>query len=340
MEAYLYEPLKEKKVKCNLCSHRCIIKDGKRGICGVRENQGGILKTLVYGKLIASHIDPIEKKPLFHFMPGSLSYSIATVGCNFKCLFCQNADISQMPSDHNGMITGDLYAPEDVVDAAIKGNCKSIAYTYTEPTVFFEFAFDTAKLAHAKGIKNVFVTNGYMTSEAVHMISPYLDAANVDLKAFNKSFYKEVVKARLEPVKKTLKLMKSLGIFVEVTTLLIPGLNDDKKELEKLALFLVKSLGSGTPWHVSAFYPTYRLTDRPPTPVESLVMAREIGIKAGLRYVYIGNVPSKDGENTFCSNCGKLLINRLGFSIIKNVLENGRCPYCGTQIDGIGLENL
>lgn len=271
-------------------------------------------------------------------MPGSLSYSIATVGCNFKCLFCQNANISQMPSDHNGMITGNLYAPEDVVNAAVKGNCKSIAYTYTEPTIYFEFAFDTAKLAHAKGIKNVFVTNGYMTSEALEMISPYLDAANVDLKAFNKSFYKEVVKARLEPVKDTLKLMKSLGIFVEVTTLLIPGLNDDKKELEKLALFLVESLGSETPWHVSAFYPTYRLTDRPPTPVESLVMAREIGIKAGLKYVYIGNVPSEDGENTFCYSCGKLLINRLGFSIIKNVLKNGRCPYCSSQIDGIGLD--
>ena len=340
MEAYLYEALKDKKVKCNLCSHRCIIKDGERGICGVRENRSGVLESLVYGRLIARHTDPIEKKPLFHFLPGSISYSIATVGCNFKCLFCQNADISQMPSDHNGMIIGDYCSPKDVVDAAEKGKCKSIAYTYTEPTVFFEFAFDTAKMAHAKGIKNVFVTNGYMTSEAVHMISPYLDAANVDLKAFNKSFYKEVVKARLEPVKKTLKLMKSLGIFVEVTTLLIPGLNDDKKELEKLALFLVESLGPETPWHVSAFYPTYRLTDRPPTPVESLVMAREIGIKSGLRYVYTGNVPSDDGENTFCYKCGKILIDRLGFSIIKNVLENGRCPYCGTQIDGIGLENL
>ncbi|MEA3428191.1 MAG: AmmeMemoRadiSam system radical SAM enzyme [Thermodesulfobacteriota bacterium] len=340
MEAYLYEPLKEKRVKCNLCSHRCIIKDGKRGICGVRKNQGGILKTLVYGRLVASHIDPIEKKPLFHFMPGSLSYSIATVGCNFKCLFCQNADISQMPSDHNGIITGDLYTPEDIVNTALKGNCKSIAYTYTEPTIFFEFAFDTAKLAHAKGIKNVFVTNGYMTSEALHMISPYLDAANVDLKAFNESFYKEVVKARLEPVKETLKLMKKLGIFVEVTTLLIPGLNDDKKELEKLALFLVKSLGPETPWHVSAFYPTYKLTDRPPTPVESLVMARETGIKVGLKYVYIGNVPSENGENTFCYSCGKLLINRMGFSIIKNVLENGRCPYCGVQIDGIWLDKI
>ncbi len=338
MEACLYESLKENKVKCNLCNHRCVIKNGRRGICGVRENQGGILKTLVYGKLIASHIDPIEKKPLFHFIPGSLSYSIATVGCNFKCLFCQNADISQMPSDRNGMITGDLYTPEDVVNAAVKGNCKSIAYTYTEPTIYFEFALDTAKLANAKGIKNVFVTNGYMTSEALHMISPYLDAANVDLKAFNASFYKDIVKARLEPVKETLKLMKSLGIFVEVTTLLIPGLNDDKKELEELALFLVKSLGPETPWHISAFYPTYRLTDRPPTPIKSLIMAREIGIKAGLKYVYIGNAPGEDGENTFCYKCGNILIKRSGFCIEKNLIKDGRCTHCGAQLDGIELD--
>ena len=337
MEAYLYKHLKEKKVKCNLCNHRCIIKDGKRGICGVRENRDGILESLVYGRLIAKHIDPIEKKPLFHFLPGSISYSIATVGCNFKCLFCQNADISQMASDHNGMIIGDCCSPKEVVDAAEKGKCKSIAYTYTEPTVFFEFAFDTAKLAHDRGIQNIFITNGYMSSEALHTISPYLDAANVDLKAFTKSFYKEICGARLEPVKETLKLMKKLGIFVEVTTLLIPGLNDGIEELKKLALFIAGSLGTETPWHVSAFYPTYRLTDRPPTPVESLVMAREIGIKAGLRYVYTGNLPGDNGENTFCYSCGKLLINRLGFSIIKNVLEKGRCPYCGAQIDGICL---
>ncbi|MDL2121832.1 MAG: AmmeMemoRadiSam system radical SAM enzyme [Deltaproteobacteria bacterium] len=338
MEAYLYKPLNEKKVKCNLCNHRCVIKNGSRGICGVRENQEGTLKTLVYGKLIASNIDPIEKKPLFHFFPGSLSYSIATVGCNFKCLFCQNANISQMPSDHDGMITGDLYTPEDVVDAAEKGNCKSIAYTYTEPTVYFEFAYDTAKIAHEKGIQNVFVTNGYMTSEALEMISPYLDAANVDLKAFNASFYKDVVKARLEPVKETLKLMKSLGIFVEVTTLLIPGLNDDKHELEMLAEFIVNSLGSETPWHVSAFYPTYRLTDRPPTSVESLVVAREIGIKAGLNYVYIGNVPSEDGENTFCYKCGNILIRRSGFYVEKNLIKNSRCPHCGALINGVELD--
>jgi pyruvate formate lyase activating enzyme len=337
MEAYLYKPLNEKKVKCNLCNHRCVIKNGRRGICGVRENQEGTLKTMVYGKLIANHIDPIEKKPLFHFMPGSLSYSIATVGCNFKCLFCQNADISQMPSDHNGMITGDLYTPEDVVNAAVKGNCKSIAYTYTEPTIYFEFAFDTAKLAHAKGIKNVFVTNGYMTSEALQMISPYLDAANVDLKAFNATFYKDVVKARLEPVKETLKLMKSLGIFVEVTTLLIPGLNDDKHELEMLAEFLVKSLGPETPWHISRFHPTYKLLDRPSTPLETLIMAREIGIKSGLKYVYTGNVPGDDGENTFCYKCKNMLIDRWGFYVRKNLIKNSKCTHCGAHIDGVGL---
>jgi len=340
MEAYLYEPLKEKKVKCNLCSHRCIIKDGKRGICGVRENRDGILESLVYGRLIARHIDPIEKKPLFHFLPGSISYSIATVGCNFKCRFCQNADIAQMPSDHNGKIIGDLCSPEDVVDAAEKGKCKSIAYTYTEPTVFFEFAFDTAKLAHERGIRNVFITNGYMSSEALNMINPYLDAANVDLKAFTKSFYKEICGSRLEPVKETLKLMKKLGIFVEVTTLLIPGLNDGTEELKELALFIADSLGTETPWHISRFYPTYRLTDRPATPVESIANAREIGIKSGLRYVYTGNLPGDKGENTFCYSCGKILIDRLGFSIIKNVLEKGCCPYCGTQIDGIGLDKL
>ena len=337
MEAYLYESLNEKKTRCNLCNHRCVIKNGRRGICGVRENQEGILKTLVYGKLIAGNIDPIEKKPLFHVFPGSLSYSVATVGCNFKCLFCQNADIAQMPSDHNGMIMGDFFTPEDIVDAAIKGNCKSIAYTYTEPTVYFEFAYDTAKIAHEKGILNVFVTNGYMTSEAIEMISPYLDAANVDLKAFNEKFYKEICKAKIEHVKETLIQMKSLGIFIEVTTLLIPGLNDDRHELEMLAEFLVESLGPETPWHISGFYPTYKLLDRPSTPLETLIMAREIGIKTGLKYVYTGNVLSENSENTFCYKCNNLLIDRQGFYVKKNLIENGRCAHCGAHIDGIGL---
>ena len=337
MEAYLYESQKNKKVQCNLCAHRCVIKDGRRGICNVRENRGGILETLVYGRIIASHIDPIEKKPLFHFLPGSLSYSIATVGCNFRCLFCQNADIAQMPSDHKGIIKGGHFTPEDVVNAAIKGKCKSISYTYTEPTVFFEFAYDTAKLAHKKGIKNLFVTNGYMTADALQMISPYLDAANVDLKAYTQEFYKMYCEAKLERVKETLKLMKSLGIFVEVTTLLIPDANDSREELEKLAAFLANSLGTETPWHISRFHPTYKLTDRQPTPVETLVMASEIGVKAGLKYVYTGNVPGERGEKTFCYQCGKIIIDRWGFYIRDYLIDNGKCRYCGAGIDGVGL---
>ena len=335
MDAYLYESFKDTTVKCNLCNHRCVIKDGLRGICGVRENRGGTLETRVYGRVIARHIDPIEKKPLYHFLPGSLSYSIATVGCNFKCRFCQNADIAQMPSDRNGMIVGDVSAPADVVHEALQGNCKTIAYTYTEPTVYFEFAYDTAKLAHEKGIQNVFVTNGYMTGEALEMISPYLDAANVDLKAFTEDFYKTYCQARLAPVKETLGRMKSLGIFVEVTTLLIPGLNDDRKELEALAVFLSDSLGVDTPWHISRFHPTYRLTDRSPTPVKTLDMARKIGINAGLKYVYTGNVPGERGEKTFCSRCGEILIDRWGFNVQKNRITNGMCPQCGAGVDGV-----
>jgi pyruvate formate lyase activating enzyme len=337
MEAYLYERLDDRKVRCQLCNHRCVIKDGKRGICGVRENQKGILKTLVYGRLIAQHVDPIEKKPLYHVLPGTLSYSIATVGCNFKCRFCQNADIAQLPADRKGMIVGDLYTPEDIVTAATRAGCRSIAYTYTEPTIFFEFAHDTARLAHEEGLLNVFVTNGYMTSEALHMIKPYLDAANVDLKAFNDDFYKEQCSAKRQHVMETLRLMKSLGIFVEVTTLLIPGLNDDRKELAELAFFVADSLGSDTPWHISRFHPTYKLTDRPPTPAESIHEARKIGLDAGLRYVYSGNLPGDEGENTLCYSCSHLLIERWGYRISKNVIQDGRCPKCGATIDGIGL---
>ncbi len=336
-EAYLYEHAEDEKVRCNLCSHRCLIKAGKRGICAVRKNEDGILKTLVYGKLIAQHVDPIEKKPLYHVLPGSLSYSIATVGCNFKCRFCQNADIAQLPADRKGMILGDRFRPEDVVSAAEQANCRSIAYTYTEPTVFFEFAYDTAKLAHEKGILNVFVTNGYMTSEALHMIRPYLDAANVDLKAFNDDFYKEQCSAKRKHVMQTLKLMKSLGIFVEVTTLLIPGLNDDTEELQQLASFMVEALGPETPWHISRFHPTYKLTDRPPTPAESIHRARQIGLEAGLRYVYSGNLPGDEGENTMCYNCGQSLIERWGYHISKNVITHGTCPKCEARLDGIGL---
>jgi len=337
MEALLYKELKDKKVRCDLCSHRCVMDEGERGTCGVRENQNGILQTLVYGKLIASHIDPIEKKPLFHYMPGSLSFSVATVGCNLKCRFCQNADIAQMPSDHHGQILGDYVAPEAVVIAAEKNNCASISYTYTEPTIYFEFALETAKIAATKGIKNVFVTNGYMTAEALQMVHPYLDAANVDLKAFTNDFYKEQCGAKLEPVKETLKQMKSLDIFVEVTTLIIPGLNDDQQELKNLAEFIANELSPETPWHISRFHPTYKLLDRPPTPVATLIQAREIGIRAGLKYVYTGNVPGENGENTFCWKCGELLIDRMGFQVRKNLIQNSSCFQCGATIDGIDM---
>jgi pyruvate formate lyase activating enzyme len=335
MEAYLYEPLEDSKVKCNLCSHRCIIKAGRRGKCSVRENQAGKLHTLVYGKVIARHVDPIEKKPLFHFLPGTLSYSIATVGCNFRCRFCQNADIAQMPTDHKGIIMGDSVTPQEVVDAAEKAGCRSISYTYTEPTVFFELAYDTAKIAFEHRIRNVFVTNGYMTAEALEMINPYLDAANVDLKAFTNKYYKELCGARLKHVQKTLKRMKSLGIFVEVTTLIVPGLNDDQAELKDLAYFIAHDLGAETPWHISRFHPTYKLTDRAPTPVKTLATAREIGLAAGLKYVYTGNVPGNAGENTFCYSCGEMVIERWGFQVAKLRIKDGQCTRCGAGIDGV-----
>jgi pyruvate formate lyase activating enzyme len=337
MEAYLYERLKDNEVRCNLCNHRCLIKGGRRGICAVRENQGGVLKTLVYGRLIARNVDPIEKKPLYHVLPGSLSYSIATVGCNFKCRFCQNADIAQLPADRKGKVLGNAFTPEDVVKAALQANCRSISYTYTEPTVFFEFAHDTAKLARENGILNIFVTNGYMTSEALHMIRPYLDAANVDLKAFNDAFYREQCSAKRKHVMETLKLMKSLGIFVEVTTLLIPGLNDNPQELQHLAAFVAQSLGPDTPWHISRFHPTYRLTDRPPTPAESIHLARQIGLEEGLRHVYCGNLPGDDGENTVCYSCGHSLIERWGYRISKNAVLQGKCPQCAAMVAGIGM---
>jgi len=333
-EALLYKKLADKKVKCELCPHFCLIADGKRGICGVRENKDGILYSLVYGKIVSSYADPIEKKPLFHSLPGSLSYSIATVGCNLRCLFCQNWEISQMPREKH-VIVGEDKTPDEIVSAALKENCQSIAYTYTEPTIFFEFAYDCSKLAREKGLKNIFVTNGFMTAEALNMISPYLDAANVDLKSFREDFYRRISGARLAPVLDTLKLMKKLNIWVEVTTLLIPGLNDSKSELAEIADFIKNELGEGTPWHVSAFFPAYKMTDRPPTPAETLKIAREIGLKAGLKYVYSGNLPIAGAENTYCGKCKKILIERSGFQVVSNHIKNGACPFCGEKVSGV-----
>jgi pyruvate formate lyase activating enzyme len=335
-EAMLYEKLEDNKVRCNLCAHRCVIQEGKKGVCLVRENHNGKLYTLVYGRTISQHVDPIEKKPLFNFYPGTFAYSIATPGCNFRCKFCQNWDISQMPREQH-LIGGVAISPEGIVADAQRTYCKSIAYTYTEPTIFFEYAYDTARIAHDKGIKNLFITNGYQTPEAIETIQPYLDAANVDLKSFRDEFYRKLLGARLQPVLDSLKLMKKLGIWVEVTTLIIPTHNDSEDELRDIACFIRDELGAETPWHVGAFYPTYKLLDAPRTPPKTLRKAREIGLEEGLRYVYEGNIPGSDGENTYCYNCGTRLIHRFGFQVLENKIKDGHCPVCGAEIDGVGL---
>ena len=332
-EAYLYEKKDQDKVRCFLCSHHCLIGEGKRGICGVRENQGGTLFSLVYDKIIARHVDPIEKKPLFHFLPGSNAFSVATVGCNFKCRFCQNADISQMPNDQD-QLWGDHMTPAMIVDGTLSSRSASIAYTYTEPTIYYELAHDTARLAVSKGLRNVFVSNGYMTEDCLKDIQPDLHGANVDLKSFDDKFYKEQCGAKLGPVLKTLETMKKMGVWLEVTTLLIPGLNDSEEELKQLAKFLV-DLDCDIPWHISRFHPTYRLTTVPPTPPESIRRANEIGYEAGLKYVYAGNVPGDKGEKTYCHGCGELLIDRFGFNVKKNRLADGRCPACKELIPGV-----
>ncbi|OGP64268.1 MAG: AmmeMemoRadiSam system radical SAM enzyme [Deltaproteobacteria bacterium RBG_13_47_9] len=333
-EAMLYSPLEEGKVKCNLCNHRCTVSPSSRGVCGVRENREGKLYTLVFGCAVSMNVDPVEKKPLFHLFPGSSSFSIATVGCNFRCLQCQNHEISQMPRGEKGQIAGSSVAPHKIVSLAKEHRCQSISYTYTEPTIYFEYAYETAVLASQEGIKNIFVTNGYMTEEALKAFHPYLDAANVDLKSFQEKFYREVCGARLTPVLENLKLMRQLGVWVEVTTLLIPSFNDSDKELEEIAQFIF-SLGAEVPWHISAFHPTYKMLNLPRTPASSLYRAREIGLRAGLRYVYCGNIPGQGGEDTFCPQCGRKVIERRGFRVMSNEVVKGECRYCHRKMDGV-----
>lgn len=335
-EAMLYERRDRKRVRCLLCAHHCLISDGKIGLCLVRENHGGTLYTQAYGKSTSQGIDPVEKKPLYHFYPGSKAFSVATAGCNFHCRFCQNWQISQVLRE-GGSIFGEELPPDRIVAVAGESSCQSIAYTYTEPTIFFEYAYDTARLAHQAGLNNIFITNGYMTHEALQVIRPYLEAANVDLKSFDNAFYRKWVGAKLQPVLDTLKLMKELNIWLEVTTLVIPTLSDSEDNLRQIAQFIAKELGVSTPWHVSRFYPAYDLKHLPQTPIETLRKAREIGLQAGLRYVYEGNVPVSDGNGTFCYNCGHLLVRRSGHLISEYRIQAGHCYNCGAEIDGVGL---
>ena len=329
-EAILYERLDDRRVRCFLCRHGCSIADGKRGRCQVRENRSGTLYALAYGRLIARHVDPIEKKPLFHFLPGTRSYSVATVGCNFRCAFCQNWQISQYPGRRPD-IPGEPATPADIVADARTAGCATIAYTYTEPTVFMELAFDTAAEAHRHGLRNVFVTNGYQSPEALQRMAGLVDAANVDLKAFTDAFYRQQCGARLEPVLDTIRAMHGMGMHVEVTTLVVPGLNDSDDELRGIAEFLA-GVSPDLAWHVSRFHPDYETTDRPPTPLATIERAIEAGGRAGLHYVFAGNLPGRGHEDTVCPRCSRAVIRRRGFTISEIHLDGACCAYCGMEL--------
>jgi pyruvate formate lyase activating enzyme len=336
-EAVLWCPAEGGRVQCYLCNFHCLIGDGKLGHCSVRKNIGGKLYSLNYGKICAANPDPIEKKPLYHFQPGSRSFSIATVGCNFRCEFCQNWQISQAALE-TGRIEGESTSPEQIVTAAVRTGCKSIAYTYTEPTIFMELCNDCARPARERGLANVFVSNGYMTREAIDFAADWLDAINVDLKAFSDDYYKRLCVARLQPVLDSIAyIAKQTKIWIEITTLLLPGQNDSEEELKRLVDFLVTEAGPDVPWHISRFYPQYKYTDSAPTPMESMQRAEQIGKAAGLRYVYLGNVAGTKSENTYCYSCRRMLIERVGYRIAANHIRDSKCPQCGTQIAGVGL---
>lgn len=359
-ESILYKKLNHQKVQCQTCAHQCVILPGKRGICGVRENREGKLYFLAYNKIIALNIDPVEKKPLFHFMPGSQSLSIATVGCNFRCLWCQNADISQatreglkttnrsfqrattlniIPKEKlprnffkSKIIPGQNISPEKIIQTAKENNCPSISYTYTEPTIFLEYALDCMKLAKKEKIKNIWVSNGYQSKETIDLIAPYLDAINIDLKAFREISYLKSCGAHLQPILDNLILFKKLGVWIEVTTLIIPKFNDSKEELREIAVFLAKKLGNEIPWHISRFYPAYKLMNVDETPLPKMHEAYEIGKKAGLKYVYAGNIPGDKFENTYCPKCHELCIERVGYNI-RRFDKYGKCQKCGTKLN-------
>ncbi|HIQ01457.1 MAG TPA: AmmeMemoRadiSam system radical SAM enzyme [Anaerolineales bacterium] len=335
-EAYLVRPLRDGAIQCRVCEHFCTVRPGQAGKCGVRRNDGGTFYLTVYGNAIALNLDPVEKKPLFHFLPGDQILSIGTYGCNFRCPFCQNWNISQQRElDERADFLGRAAAPEMLIETCRHYGATMIAYTYNEPTVFFEYTYDTTKLAHEHGIRNVYVSNGFMSQEMLEMIEPYLDGINVDLKAFTEDFYREQCQARLEPVKRNIRtIAQEMDIWIEVTTLLIPGLNDSDDELKAMAEWLAE-VDSDIPWHVTAFHPDYQMLDRPPTSQIALARAYEIGREAGLHHVYVGNVMDADRESTYCPRCGELLIQRRQYAVHERWRERGICPHCGHPVAGV-----
>lgn len=332
--AMFWEPRADGATVCTLCPHLCHVGEGLYGVCGVRRTMAGKMETLIYGLTAAVNLDPIEKKPLFHFLPGTQSLSIATVGCNFRCKFCQNYDISQASKGKNRDIFGRAMEPGEVVALAKQSGAATIAFTYSEPTIFYEYAYDCAKLGADEGIRGVFVSNGFICEEPVRAIRPYVHAYNVDLKSFRPEYYRKVIGARLEPVLEAIKLIHELGFWMEITTLVVPGETDSDTELRQIAEFIA-DLSCDIPWHVTAFHPDYKMTDIPRTSADALRKARHIGQDVGLRYIYSGNIPGDDGESTYCPNCQTRLIHRMGNRMLQNRLKDGACYKCGTQIAGV-----
>jgi len=331
-EAQFYDKLPYKKIKCKLCPRECVIDDRERGYCGVRENRGGVYYTLVHSRVVAAHIDPIEKKPFFHFLPGTSAFSLATAGCNVNCKMCQNWDISQVRPEQ---VTAVYLPPEGAAETASRNRCASIAYTYSEPVIYFEYMIDTAARARAAGVRNVVVTGGYIQPEPLKLLCARVDAIKVDLKAYSEKFYREVVNGELKPVLNALVEMRKLGMWTEIVYLVIPTLNDGEQEFRGLAQWVKANLGVDVPLHFSRFHPEYLLKNLPPTPVSTLERAHAISVAEGLRYVYIGNVPGHPAENTYCPRCRRKVVERTGFAVRAENLVKGRCKYCRQPVAGV-----
>lgn len=330
--ALLYERLADNKIKCQLCPHNCLVDDGQSGICRVRKNLGGDFFSLNFHKVAATHMDPIEKKPLYHFLPSSPSFSMATMGCNLSCRFCQNNSLSMVINEHH--LFGKEIAPEQLVDMALKEKASSISYTYSEPTIYFELMLETAKIAKDKGLKNVMVSNGFMSEKALELIAPYMDAANIDLKAYSDEFYRKFCGARLQPVLETIKNMHKMKIWIEVTTLLIPGLNTDKDQLKELISFILE-VDAHIPWHVSRFFPQHKMKDMPITATDTIYLALEKGKEMGLKHLYGGNMAPDQWSDTYCTRCQSVLVERSGYTTVIKDLSGGKCGQCQTPIAGV-----
>lgn len=332
-EAMFYTLLDEKRIQCHLCHWECAVADQERGTCGVRENRDGKYYTLVYSQVCAAHVDPIEKKPLFHYLPGTSAFSIATPGCNIECKFCQNWDIAQVRPEQ---VETHYLPPEGVTEIAQRYSCPTIAYTYSEPTVFYEYLYDSAVHARQAGIGNVIISNGYIKKEPLVKLCQHLTAVKIDLKAFSDTFYQEICRGKLTPVLNTLETLRDLGIWYEIVVLLVPTLNDSPQEIRAMSRWIAETLGKDVPVHFSRFHPMYKLTNLPPTPIKTIETARNIARDAGLNYVYIGNIPGHEGENTYCPKCGKMIVQRVGYQIVKMDIDAaGQCVYCQNRIPGI-----